>query len=83
MSETNVTRRESSSGGAPVVVFLLLTFFGLPVVYCLSIGPAIWLIERTGMNPDFFEIIYTPLEWLHSNVALVRPLLDWYVELWR
>ncbi len=71
------------SGGAVVVVLLVLVFFGLPIVYCLGLGPAIWLVNKRGVDPTFFATIYAPLEWLHKNVDFIRPLLDWYVKLWQ
>lgn len=56
----------------------------MPVLYVLSVGPAIFFFEQSGRPQameTFFTYFYAPLEWLHSNVREVRHLLDWYIEL--
>lgn len=72
----------SKRGAAPLVVVGL---FLLPVLYVLSLGPALWFIEaqpRRGTAVDVFRVVYAPLEWLAENTPLRGPLY-WYVELWR
>lgn len=55
----------------------------MPILYVLSVGPAIWLHGRTtGLGQDIIETVYYPLEWLHENTFLERPL-QWYVEMWQ
>jgi hypothetical protein len=73
--------REKSGGGAmaaALVTFLLL----MPVLYVLSLGPAIWYVNR-GNEPGIFETIYYPIAWLYENCEPAQPLLDWYVEIWQ
>jgi hypothetical protein len=66
-----------NSAALIVIVGVLL----LPVLYVLSLGPAVMIVDRTGMGEDFAKIFYYPLIWLHENTPLAGPL-EWYVSLW-
>lgn len=71
----------SKRGAAPVVVVGL---FLLPVLYVLSIGPAIWLAEAgylQGTVIEVLEVVYAPLVWLANDTPLGGPI-EWYVDLW-
>ena len=69
--------RQKTVGWWGVVLALLL----LPVLYVVSAGPAIAVVDRTGKGEEVFEIIYAPLEGLAQNTPLKKPL-GWYVGLW-
>jgi len=60
-----------------IVLALLL----LPVLYVLSIGPALWIVESTGSGRGAAEVVFMPLTWLHEHTPLRAPL-DWYMDLW-
>ena len=61
----------------------IIFVFTLPVLYVLSVGPAVYYFESTGQQPpDWVETFYWPLEWLHANTFLREPL-DWYLRLFR
>jgi len=81
MQEAKPHSREGGQGG-PIVALVAVICFMLPLVYCLSLGPAIWLVERTGMNDDFLEMIYAPLAWLYENAKFLQPIFDFYIGLW-
>ena len=52
--------------------------------YPLSIGPYIWVAEKTRSTAlmSAFETIYAPLFWL-GEIPLARKVFDWYVhDLW-
>lgn len=73
------------TGGAAVVVLLVITLLILPLLYVLSVGPAIALhssgaIGQTGTV--ILEAVYYPLEWTSRNVPVVGPLIMRYAELW-
>ncbi len=58
----------------------------MPVLYVLSVGPAVGLLKQSGHPPGlekFMEFFYAPLEWLYLNVRQVAQLLDWYIDLFR
>ena len=54
----------------------------LPVIYLLSIGPAVWLSDR-GLVSDRVEFAYYPLIWLAERTEWFVASLRWYIELWR
>lgn len=85
MSEATRPAKETTAHGssAMVVAVILLVAVLLPVLYVLSVGPVIMMIERGGTDAEFWAWFYTPLEWLHEHVEFTRSFLDWYVELWR
>jgi hypothetical protein len=74
-------QRETDGKSVAAVVALVLLLF-TPVLYCLSIGPVIWLVNNTGLEPDIFEVIYTPLVLFYDTFEAVQPILDAYVDLW-
>jgi len=85
MSESIRPAKEAtalSPVGAVMVVILVIAVL-LPLLYVLSLGPVVMMIERGGMQTEFWEWFYWPLQWLHEHVEFVRPFLEWYVELWR
>jgi hypothetical protein len=51
------------------------------MIYCLSIGPAVYVAERTHSDKKPLETVYWPLSWLHDNTPLQQPLKN-YVNLW-
>jgi hypothetical protein len=71
--ETQVRRRY----GLWIALALVLA----PVLYMLSAGPAVYLVERTGTGDDAARIVYAPLIWLAENTPLRGPLV-WYIDLW-
>ena len=76
----NFQTRRSRAGPA----FALAIALFLPVLYVLSIGPAVLILEATGPNHELEEaarVFYLPLIWLHENTPLRKPL-DAYVEFW-
>lgn len=52
----------------------------LPVLYVLSIGPVVWLVEKLNWPEEYFKNFYQPVVWLHDNTALKAPL-EWYGNL--
>ena len=74
-------RREAGSGvGIAVTVAVLL---GLaPVLYCLSLGPAVLLANSGLLAVETAEAFYTPLFLLADSWEPAETVLRVYVELW-
>jgi len=73
------------SGGNPTAAAVALIAGAccmLPLLYVLSLGPALWLARRFPGLRSPCEVIYTPLQWLYDNTPL-RAALDWYINLWQ
>jgi hypothetical protein len=60
----------------------LLAVLCMPVVYFLSIGPAVWAADKGLLNgtEDFLNGFYAPLGWLYEEVPVFESFLDWYLE---
>ncbi len=72
----NERSRKSNSAAIAAIVLLLL-----PLLYVLSLGPAVMIYVGSGVGGDFLDVFYYPLEWLRDNTPLEKPL-EWYVDLW-
>lgn len=53
----------------------------LPVLYVLSIGPVVAVVEKTGVGEEAAHALYLPVVWLHDHTPLEKPLEKWG-ELW-
>lgn len=58
-----------------------LALLALLVFYVLSVGPAVMMVEKTGVGGEVGEVAYAPLKWLRDNTPLEKPL-DAYVDFW-
>jgi hypothetical protein len=61
--------------------WLAVALMVAPVLYILSVGPVVYVIERTGTGDDAARVVYAPLEWLAANTPLRGPLVS-YIDLW-
>ena len=71
---------ESKRTGSGAAVALLIAIL-LPILYVLSIGPVVALVEKTGVGDEAARVFYAPVIWLHDNTPLEKPL-EAYAELW-
>jgi hypothetical protein len=65
----------------PVVAVLVLMMLFLPMLYVVSIGPAVWLAQRGYLNQEATARWYYPIQWVHRKCPPLRPALEWYVML--
>ena len=69
-------------GRAAVVLVLVALLIALPMLYILSSGPAILLVD-TGLVPmAVVRVVYAPIGWLEHNSPACREFIQWYVGLW-
>lgn len=57
----------------------------LPVLYALSVGPAVALYHNGMIGQSWepaLQVFYTPLEWCVELVPGAEPLFDRYMSLW-
>lgn len=79
--ETKSRGGGSSAAATAILIGLLVVS---PVLYFLSVGPVIWYYSPNyNQPPEWIQTVYYPLEWLHGNCEPVRPIMEWYIELWR
>lgn len=75
---------ETRKGGNALAIAAIALV--LPVLYALSLGPAILLSRslrlRGDLTPRAIDVIYYPLEWLADLSPAFHRVIWWYVELW-
>ena len=52
------------------------------IIYPLSTGPVILLIQHTGADESLIGSIYAPLMFLSNSFEPVEDFLIWYFDLW-
>lgn len=76
---------EPRRGGNALTIAVVA--FALPLLYALSLGPAIFLskhlLPRGGWGPGAIDAIYYPLEWLADKSPAFHRVIWWYAELWQ
>ena len=62
--------------------WIIAAVLALPVLYVLSIGPAIWIADHISSKPYIrcFQVVYWPLRFLDETPAM--PLLEAYAQWW-
>ena len=65
---------------------LQTALIALPILYVLSIGPVVYVVERSGLEDHpvvaIVATIYYPLDLLYRKTPLRTPL-NWYIDHWR
>jgi hypothetical protein len=70
---------QRSSGGAAIVVTILVLLVFAPLLYVASVGPAVWFVERglVSAEPDSVIVVfYSPLEFVAQNSNSAQITLD-------
>ena len=77
---------ETSEASAPKhrLAFGLLAALLLPVLYVLSVGPAAWIFNKTGLfrstaAQHFIQVFYAPLEWAYMHNDFAKRFLESYL----
>ena len=79
MADDRPDRRNGTPTGLFVILILL---FLLPVLYLLSCGPAVALINRGYLSQENFDTAYFPLQLASRNSRWIRDSLEDYARLW-
>jgi len=74
--------RDESKPGRRWPFYVVLFVLFLPMLYVLSIGPAVWLLANGHVSREPLRTLYAPLEWLGDAAPSSRRPLQWYVRLW-
>ena len=77
-----MSNNKGDRGGCSVITIVAIGLALLPVLYFLSSGPVVTLINH-GLIPMWVaEMLLTPLERLGLRFPAFQKLLQWYGELW-
>jgi hypothetical protein len=74
--------RREDKGGWGVAVIVVAIALLLPVLYVLSLGPAVRLVNGGFLSESAAEAFYTPLIFVAENCAPAGYVLDAYENLW-
>jgi hypothetical protein len=74
-------KKESASRSVALSAGLAVALV-LPILYVLSIGPAVWLSDQGYTGDPESNPIYRPLVWLVDTFPTFEEFIDWYVDLW-
>lgn len=70
-------RRGSAAVLITTIVILILC---LPLLYVLSLGPAVWLVNHEYLDLSLAQRIYWPLEMVVERFDWLQPAVQWYVS---
>ena len=65
-------------GGAPAVVFAGAVLLVAPLLYALSSGPSLWLVDKGYVSGELDTAVYSPLEWVKDAVPPFSEAMNWY-----
>ena len=74
--------RKPSKGGWAIVVAMVV-IVGLPTVYVLSIGPALWLCDHGYVRGRTVDAVYRPIYIADEEFPAVGSVLHPYAAWWR
>jgi len=64
------------------VWLILVPLVAVPLVYVLSMGPALMLNNRGVISDETISWTYAPIDWLSDHFGLFGRLLQWYLSFW-
>jgi len=73
--------KSQESGSRAVVAAALILLLLLPVLYFLSFGPAIYLVNHGYLNEQPAETFYRPIVVFYEACPPAQKPLEWYVSL--
>jgi len=64
--------------------YIGIGLFFMPVMYILSVGPAVLVIEMTDSSQfeTFLQWFYIPLECCYNEYSWAKTFFDWYLFIW-
>ena len=79
-------QEESNTGnetsGASIGLWVGIGLVLLPIIYILSVGPAVRMAYAMDWPTPFIEIPYAPLIWVYENSDSFESFIDWYLRLY-
>jgi hypothetical protein len=54
----------------------------LVVLYCLSPGPFLALLDQGFVSEDTMGELYAPLGWIGERSQIVESFYDWWMRMW-
>ena len=80
-SKIRSMEERKKSGVAGCVVIGVIGFI-VPVLYVLSIGPAVLVLANYPAAEPWMNPVYFPIVFVADNCSQAEDALAWYVDLW-
>lgn len=82
MEFIDVMANQTESGGmARTFHYVIAVVIGLPLIYILSVGPAIVIVVKVPKLREPVHTVYAPMIWLHDHTSL-KQTMDPYLAFW-
>ncbi len=86
LDEVESAEGTSSGRGSSLLAKSAVWIMSLTVVYGLSVGPVLYVVDQLGLTTDahvrtVLQVIYFPLIILHHAVPAFEKVLTWYLDL--
>ena len=75
-------KRDGKQRGGCLVATIACLLLLLPLLYLLSIGPALWLLKEGYFPGPAFGRVYYPLTWLSEKSQWFGEAIGWYMDFW-
>jgi hypothetical protein len=74
--------RQISSIGVRAMILVVIAALVMSLLYVLSVGPAVWLLQHGYMSDGFFAWLYAPVNYVYDRSQPAKELLDTYTAFW-
>ena len=74
---------KEKSGGGCVVAVSAAVALGLPAVYVLAMGPALWLYDQEYLDEEVLTVLIYPLALVCDFCPPLADVLQRYMDLWQ
>jgi hypothetical protein len=74
-------RSTTKASASPIVAATLILFLVVaPLLYLLSTGPAVWLVQQGYLSVEWMEKVYAPLGYLVDHWKWFEAVMQWYLS---
>ena len=78
--------KPTKRSGTVIVIALAAVLVVLSMLYALSMGPALWMINHGWLDPTWaaspVAVAYRPLQWVENRVPIIGPTIATYTDWW-
>lgn len=60
----------------------IAAIFGLLLLYVLSVGPSVVVVNHGRLSEDVYYAVYAPLFWLCDESDAASEPIYWYIKKW-
>jgi hypothetical protein len=81
VSSREDSRPTTKASASPLIAAAaILLLIGVPLLYLLSTGPAVWLVEHGYIDRNALEHIYAPIGFCMEQSKWFQAAMAWYLS---